>query len=116
VRTIAETKRVIGWQQWLHRPERLWVRNAVFQVHLWVGAAVGLYVVLMSISGSMIVYRNELSLRFSIEWIVNLHKNLLLGSTGRLLNGVGAVCLTSLCLTGALYGGRESRTGAAVSP
>jgi uncharacterized iron-regulated membrane protein len=102
VRTIAETKRVIGWQQWLHRPERLWVRNAVFQVHLWVGAAVGLYVVLMSISGSMIVYRNELSLRFSIEWIVNLHKNLLLGSTGRLLNGVGAVCLTSLCLTGAI--------------
>jgi len=54
----------------------------------------------MSISGSMIVYRNELSTRFSIEWIVNLHENLLSGSTGRLVNGIGAMCLTLLCLTG----------------
>jgi hypothetical protein len=28
------------------------------------------------ISGSMIVYRNELSRKFSIERIVNLHENL----------------------------------------
>ena len=52
--------------------------------------------------GSMIVYRNELSRRFSIEWLVNLHANLLSGSTGRLVNGIGAICLTSLCMTGAI--------------
>jgi hypothetical protein len=36
----------------------------------------------------MIVYRNELSKKVSIEWLVNLHENLLSGSTGRLVNGL----------------------------
>jgi uncharacterized iron-regulated membrane protein len=90
------------WQQWVQHPEKSSVRNALFQIHLWVGAGTGLYILLMSISGSMIVYRNELSRRFSIEWLVNLHTNLLSGSTGRLLNGIGAICLTSLCVTGAV--------------
>ena len=91
-----------AWQQWLHHPERSWVRNAFFQIHLWLGVSVGVYILLMSISGSMIVFRNELSRRFSIEWIVNLHENLLSGSTGRLVNGIGAICVTSLGLTGAI--------------
>jgi len=91
-----------AWQQWLQHPEKSWVRNAFFRIHLWVGAAVSVYVLLMSISGSMIVYRNELSRRFSIEWIVNFHENLLPGSTGRLVNGLGAIFVTSLCLTGAI--------------
>jgi uncharacterized iron-regulated membrane protein len=56
----------------------------------------------MSVSGSIIVYRNELSRRFSVEWLVNLHANLVSGSTGRLLNGIGAICVTALCLTGAV--------------
>jgi uncharacterized iron-regulated membrane protein len=91
-----------AWQQWLQHPERSGVRNGSFQIHLWVGVAVGLYVLLMSISGSIIVFRNELAGRFSVEWVVNLHENLLSGSTGRLVNGIGAICVTSLCLTGAV--------------
>ncbi len=91
-----------AWQQWLQHPERLWVRRVSFQVHLCVGAGVTLYILLMSVSGSSIVYRNELSRRSSIvEWLVNLHENLLSGSTGRLVNGIGAICVTLLCLTGA---------------
>ena len=91
------------WQQWLQHPERSWVRHALFQLHLWVGAGISGYIFLMSVSGSLSVYRNELSrTRFSIEWIVNLHANLLSGSTGRLVNGIGAICVTSLCLTGAI--------------
>jgi len=90
------------WQQWLHHPEKSGVRNALFQIHLWVGAAAAAYILLMSVSGSMIVFRNELSRRFSIEWLVNLHANLLSGSTGRVVNGFGAICVTSLCLTGAI--------------
>jgi len=90
-----------NWQQWVQHPEKSRVRNAFFQIHLWVGAGAGLYILLMSISGSMIVYRNELSKRFSIEWLVKLHTNLLSGSTGRFLNGIGATCLTVLCATGA---------------
>jgi uncharacterized iron-regulated membrane protein len=91
-----------AWQQWVQHPERSRLRNAFFQIHLWVGVAAAVYVLLISISGSMIVFRNELSRRFSIEWIVNLHENLLFRSTGRLVNGIGAICLMSLCLTGAV--------------
>ena len=91
-----------AWQQWLQHPERSWVRHVFFQIHLSVGVGVGLYVLLMSISGSMIVYRNEVSRWFSVEWLVNLHENLLSGATGRFVNGLGAICVTSLCLTGAI--------------
>jgi hypothetical protein len=68
------------WQQWLRHPERVWVRKCFFYIHLSVGAGVGLYIVLMSITGNVIVYRNELerapSLVSSVEWIVDLHENL----------------------------------------
>jgi uncharacterized iron-regulated membrane protein len=94
------------WQQWLQHPERVWVRKCLFYIHLWVGAGVGLYIVLMSITGSLIVYRNELerapSLVPSVEWIVDLHENLLFGMKGRFVNGVGAICVVLLCLTGAV--------------
>jgi len=66
-----------------------------FQIHLWVGAGVGFYIVLMSITGSLIVYRNDLektpSLVSSVEWIVDLHENLLFGTNGRFVNGIGAI-------------------------
>jgi uncharacterized iron-regulated membrane protein len=45
------------WQRWVQRPQSLWVRKTFFQIHLWVGIAVGLYVAVISISGSAIVYR-----------------------------------------------------------
>jgi uncharacterized iron-regulated membrane protein len=99
-----------GWQQWLHHPEQLWLRRMFFQIHLWLGMAAGLYMLVMSLSGSVIVYRNELehpgnseSIVFRVvEWLVDLHENLLFGMTGRSVNGVGALCLTALCLTGAI--------------
>jgi uncharacterized iron-regulated membrane protein len=91
-----------AWQQWLQHPERCWVRKALVRIHLWVGIGVGLYVVLMSTTGSIIVFRNELSPSVGVEWLVKLHSNLLSSSTGRLLNGVGSFCVTMLCLTGAV--------------
>ena len=90
------------WQQWLDHPEQSRVRNVFFQVHLWVGAGLGVYVFIMSVSGSLLVYRNQLPSRISVEWIVDLHENLLAGSTGRWVNGIGAIGLTLLCLTGAV--------------
>ncbi|MGA2714817.1 MAG: PepSY-associated TM helix domain-containing protein [Bryobacteraceae bacterium] len=90
-----------AWQQWLQHPERFWVRKALFQIHLWLGAGVGLYVVMMSVTGSIIVFRDELSKWFSVEWLVKLHENLLLGENGRRVNGIGAICVTTVCLTGA---------------
>ena len=48
------------WQQWLRRPQSVWLRKALFQIHLWTGIGLGLYVVLISVSGSAIVFRNEI--------------------------------------------------------
>jgi len=68
----------------------------------------GLYILVMSVSGSIIVFRNDLesnpesSVFRLVEWLVDLHENLLFGMTGRRVNGVGAICLTLLCLTGAI--------------
>ena len=100
VRQHPET--TTAWQQWLQHPERFRARQALFQIHLWVGAVVGLYVVIMSVTGSIIVFRDELSRWFSVEWLVDLHENLLFGEKGRLMNGFGAICVTTVCLTGAI--------------
>jgi uncharacterized iron-regulated membrane protein len=48
------------WQRWVRQPQKIWLRRALFQVHLWSGIAVGLYILLMSVTGSVLVYRNEL--------------------------------------------------------
>jgi uncharacterized iron-regulated membrane protein len=49
------------WQRWLRQPQKIWLRRALFQVHLWSGTAVGLYILMISVTGSVLVYRNELS-------------------------------------------------------
>jgi uncharacterized iron-regulated membrane protein len=48
------------WKQWTRQPQRLWIRRALFQVHLWTGIGLGLYVLVVSLTGSLLVYRNEL--------------------------------------------------------
>ena len=90
-------------QRWKHRPERVWLRQIVFMIHFWVGTLVGAYIFMMSVTGSVIVFRGELSASgLSVERVVAFHKNLLAGGTGRLVNGIGAVSLVLLCLTGAV--------------
>jgi uncharacterized iron-regulated membrane protein len=49
------------WQRWVQRPQSLWVRKIAFQIHLWVGMGVGLYVAVISISGSLIVFHPDLT-------------------------------------------------------
>src|SRR5438874_2547932 len=48
------------WQRWLSHPQVVWLRKATFQLHLWSGIGIGLYVLLVSLTGSVLVYRNEL--------------------------------------------------------
>jgi uncharacterized iron-regulated membrane protein len=48
------------WQRWIWKPQTAWLRKAIFQVHLWSGISVGLYVLLLSVTGSVLVYSNEL--------------------------------------------------------
>ncbi|MGE0865286.1 MAG: PepSY-associated TM helix domain-containing protein [Vicinamibacterales bacterium] len=40
---------------------RSWLRRALFQVHLWTGLAVGLYVFVSGVSGSALVFHEELA-------------------------------------------------------
>jgi uncharacterized iron-regulated membrane protein len=61
---MPETEMTLG-EQWKYRPQNVWLRKALFQVHLWVGIGLGIYVLLISLSGSAIVFRNEISKAFS---------------------------------------------------
>ena len=56
-----------SWEKWLNRPQTLWLRRALFQVHLWTGIGIGLYVLLMSLSGTVLIYRRQLAKTFSHE-------------------------------------------------
>jgi uncharacterized iron-regulated membrane protein len=56
-----------SWEKWLNRPQSLWLRKTLFQVHLWTGIGIGLYVLLMSISGTVLVYRRQFAKAFSQE-------------------------------------------------
>ena len=44
----------------IDRPQRVWFRRALFQVHLWTGVAIGLYVIAVSLSGSILVFQQDL--------------------------------------------------------
>jgi uncharacterized iron-regulated membrane protein len=94
--------------RWLHQPQRVWLRKIGFQIHLWSGICVGLYVFLISITGSVLVYRNELMFRAKtarsfalISSLADLHDNLFAGGRGRQVNGFGAMAVVVLAMTGA---------------
>jgi len=167
------------WQTAVARPRDLIVRKLLFQIHLWAGLGIGLYVFLIGITGSALVFHDEMQraleparpeihapapghaadllevadrmraakpgwILTSIEnpltdgapilgflrngdgfialeadpatgallpmrtpdgggflrWLELLHFNLLAGPTGRIVNGVGALFLFALCVTG----------------
>ncbi|MDA1184988.1 MAG: PepSY-associated TM helix domain-containing protein [Acidobacteria bacterium] len=97
-------------QRWLTRPQDIWLRKALFQIHLWTGVAIGLYLAVISLTGAILVFRIELFRRDEdgrnlgdstfIAWLLDLHDNLLAGETGRAINGVGALLLLVLAVTG----------------
>ncbi|MGC4049786.1 MAG: PepSY-associated TM helix domain-containing protein [Paludibaculum sp.] len=45
----------------LDKPQPLWWRKALFQIHLWVGLFAGLYAIVIGISGSILVFKQELA-------------------------------------------------------
>ncbi len=166
-----------GWQRWLRQPQLLSWRRFVVQLHLWVGLLIGVYIVVLSVTGSISVQRpdvhrwfvprtvpmegtrltgdalqeavrrtyaeyditnvferrradtpvmvtlerdgevverlfdpyaaRDLGLTYppiteAMEWVVDLHDNLLSGTTGRAVNGVGALLFVLLVITGAI--------------
>ncbi len=104
-------------------PHSLWLRRALFQIHLWVGIALGLYVLIISISGSLIVFRRELDRALCpgtmvvtasgrvvstvcepafVTWVAEFHDHLGFGRAGLLINGLGAMAVMLMCVTGAI--------------
>lgn len=104
-------------------PHSLWLRRAVFQIHLWLGIALGLYVLIISLSGSLIVFRRELDRMLCpgtlvttasgrlvstacepafITWMAEFHDHLGVGRPGLLINGLGAFAVLAMCVSGAI--------------
>ena len=50
-----------AWEKWKRRPQIVWLRKALFQVHLWTGIGLGLYILLMSVTGSALIFRRDLT-------------------------------------------------------
>lgn len=48
------------WQRWLWKPRTVLLRKISFQIHLWMGLAIGLYIVMLSLTGSALVFRREM--------------------------------------------------------
>jgi uncharacterized iron-regulated membrane protein len=99
------------------------LKRAFFQIHLWLGVAISLYVLVISLSGSVIVFRRELDRALcpgpgttiacepaAVTWLAELHDNLLADHTGRLVNGVGAILIVVLAIAGLVvwWPGRSS--------
>ena len=99
------------------------LKRAFFQVHLWIGIGIGLYVMLISVSGSAIVFRREMDRALCpgpgqtiacepafVTWLAELHDDLLGGHTGRVANGVGAILIAALAIAGLViwWPGRSS--------
>ena len=82
-----------SWRRWVEQPQRVWVRRATFQIHLWTGVALGIYIVMLSVTGSALVYRNELDRWFRtpptkfIEGAQALPQDQLRAMAGRLYPG-----------------------------
>ncbi len=55
------------FQRLARRPQQLWVRQLNFQIHLWTGIILALYLVVIGVTGSILVFRVEL------EEILGLH-------------------------------------------
>jgi uncharacterized iron-regulated membrane protein len=108
-------------ERWWRRPQTTWAYKAVFQVHLWAGILLGLYIAVVCATGSAIVFRNDLYDVFeswtnagptdtqrhlmaagykSMKWFGDLHGSLLLGASGLITNAIGGFLVSALCVTG----------------
>lgn len=48
------------FRQWIRRPRATWAWKLNFQLHLWAGLLLALYLILMGFTGSILVFRQEL--------------------------------------------------------
>jgi len=99
-RTTVDTS--TAWRKWVERPEQLRLRQIVFQLHLWIGVIAGGWMLVMSATGSALVFRDQLAFMPGLDALLFLHTSLLIGPAGRAVNAIGALALIALCATGAV--------------
>ena len=51
----------------VRRPQRVWLRRLNFQIHLWIGLILTVYLIVIGLTGSILVFREEL------EGLAGLH-------------------------------------------
>jgi uncharacterized iron-regulated membrane protein len=51
----------------VRRPQRVWLRRLNFQIHLWIGLILAIYLIVIGLTGSILVFREEL------EGLAGLH-------------------------------------------
>jgi uncharacterized iron-regulated membrane protein len=79
LRAVTTSDQSTAWQRWVRQPQKVWLRRAIFQVHLWSGIAAGLYILFISVTGSVLVYSNELYVAATPEPILSQSTAPLLG-------------------------------------
>jgi uncharacterized iron-regulated membrane protein len=114
-RNIASPRPPQQKASWLRRPRKTFLRRAMFQIHLWSGLILGLYIVVVCVSGSALVFRHDLYDKFEsydqarhsiriaykvLSWFGDLHGSLLLGHKGMAINAVGGFLTAAVCVTG----------------
>jgi hypothetical protein len=58
--TTSKQVRMSFVSTFLRHPRRLFLRRAPFQIHLWAGVLLSVYVVVIALTGSILVFRSEL--------------------------------------------------------
>jgi len=58
------------------QPQNVWIRRAMFQVHLWTGIGIGLYIVVVCVTGSVLVFRRELMAKYANRPRITLRADL----------------------------------------
>jgi uncharacterized iron-regulated membrane protein len=67
---MSTRDRAALWHRWVWQPQKTRFRRAIFQVHLWSGVGLGLYIFFISVTGSVLVYRNELYVAATREPVI----------------------------------------------
>src|SRR4051812_50209984 len=57
-----ERARMSGWRRWANAPQSLRWRRVLMKIHSWTGLGLGVYILLLSITGSFSVFRPQFHL------------------------------------------------------
>lgn len=77
-------------QRYIHRPQQLAARRLNFQVHLWVGIILTLYLIVIGVTGSILVFRPELERLCGLKPWQNIHADGPLGDIAKVVENLKA--------------------------